>query len=87
MAKTTTAKHPDYTGTKWINDQIITPRSTSKQPNLKLKQNNAKHTNLLGYEAKSLCTIMVVPEESKWEISCAYELAILGDEPSQAFLI
>ena len=31
--------------------------------------------------------IMVVPEESEWEISCAYELAILGDEPSHAFLI
>ena len=30
---------------------------------------------------------MVVPEESECEISCAYELAILGDEPRHAFLI
>ena len=30
MVKTTTARHLDYTGTMWINDPIITPRSTSK---------------------------------------------------------
>ena len=30
MAKTTNARHIDYTGTMWINDPTITPRSTFK---------------------------------------------------------
>ena len=52
-----------------------------------MKQNNAKHTNLLGYEAKSLCTIMVVPEEPKIRSKLCIQVAILGNEPSQAFLM
>ena len=46
--------------------------------------NNAKHTNLLGFEAKEP---MNYKGSEKCDLSCAYELAILGNEPSHAFLI
>ena len=53
MAKTTNTRHLDTTGTMCKYDPTITPRSTlNSQP--KIENNNAKHTNLLDYDEKSL---------------------------------
>ena len=53
-----------------------------------METNNAKHTNLLGFEANEPMNYNGYFEGSeKCDISCAYELAILGNEPSHAFLI
>ena len=66
--------------------QLLPDQLLNSQP--KIETNNAKHTNLLGYEAKELMIFNGCPEGSeKCDISCAYELAILGNEPSHAFLI
>ena len=70
-----------------MNDPIFTPRSTSNNQTCKAI-NNVKHTNLLGYDAKSLLIITEVVQMNQNSMKVVQEqLAILGTEPIQAFLI